>query len=111
MRHVGGDVIVGFASNFECKGNILVDRLHGEKPKVLEYSADIAAKIPQVLPRKGPDLSRTEVDGALGRLDLSKEHLEERRFPRPRVPDDRNEFVRIDAERNVFYGGDAGGIY
>ena len=92
-------------SDLEREGDILVDRLGGQKPKVLKNRTDVTTELQEFPRRKAAYFLRAEVNRTFGRLDLGEEHLKKRRLARARVSDNGDEFTRLDAQRDVRDGG------
>src|SRR3989344_2721267 len=111
MRYVGFDIFVAFSCDLERERDVLVDRFHGKKPKILEYRAYLSSKFPEFVLRKRAYLLRTEIHRALRRRDLRKKHLKERRFPRTGMTHNGDELSRINSEGYVLYRGGSAVVF
>src|SRR3989344_3194669 len=101
VRHISLDVLVAFSGDLESERNILIDRFHGKQAEILEYRADFSPQFPKFVLRKPLYLARAEIDGALRRQYLRKQHFEEGRFAGTGVPDYGNELSGLDAKRYI----------
>lgn len=103
--HIGLYIFIALPRHFERKGDIFVHIFGGKQTEILKHGANIATKLQKILRGELLDLVFAKIHGALGGKYFRKQHFEQRRLPRARVPHNRHKLPRFDTERYCFDGG------
>src|SRR5262249_31174040 len=101
VRHIGLNILVAFAGNFERKRNVFVDVFGRKEPEILKNRADVAPQSQKRAVGKLAYLRLSKKHGTLGRVHFSKKHFQKRGLARTGVAYYRYEFPRLDAKRYI----------